>query len=176
MVRDTASQDSYISERVKEQLNLRIKDAVNVSIFEFGSEQSENKPYGSLEFYLHTNERKKTFFTAFLKHRISTQLNDFQISCKENYEHLPNWNLAESGEGERNADVLMGSESYWMFSTEKLLKEPDMSLFWIDLESQIGSKITVIFQTSDFAILVSLKNNPKMECVYEISVSASHSF
>ena len=90
MVCDTGSQDSYISERVKEQLNLRIKDAVNVSIFEFDSEKAENKPCDSLEIYLHTNERKETFFTAFLKHRISTQLNDFQISCKENYEHLPN--------------------------------------------------------------------------------------
>ena len=149
---------------------------MNASIFEFSSEKAENKPYVSLEIYLHTNERKKTFFTAFLKHSISTQLNDFQISCKENYEHLRNWNLAEFGEGERNADVLMGSDYYWMFSTEKLLKEPDISLFWIDLEFQIGSKITVILQNNDFAILVSVKNYRKMQCVCEISVSSACSF
>ena len=83
---------------------------MNVIIFEFGSEKAENKPYDSLEIYLHTNERKKTFFTAFLKHNISTRLNDFQISCKENYEHLRNLNLSESVEGERNANVLMGSD------------------------------------------------------------------
>ena len=97
MVQDSKSKGSYISERVKEELNLAIKDAVNFSILEFGSEKAENKPYDSLEIYLRTNERKKTFFTAFLKYRISTQLSDYQISCKENYELLRNLHLAESG-------------------------------------------------------------------------------
>ena len=41
MVCNSVSQDSYISERVKEQLNLEIKDAVNVSIFEFVSEKTK---------------------------------------------------------------------------------------------------------------------------------------
>ena len=63
MVRDTASQDSCISERVKEQLNLRIKVAVAVSIFECGSEKAENKPYDSLEIYLHTLFNSLTLFT-----------------------------------------------------------------------------------------------------------------
>ena len=99
-----------------------------------------------------------------------------QISCKENYEILWNLNLAESGEGERNAYVLMRNDYYWMFSTKKLLKEPDMSLSWIDLEFWLGSKITVILQTNDFTILVSVKNNPEMQCVDEISVSPSRSF
>ena len=33
---------------------MQIKDAMNVSIFEFGSEKAKNKPYNSLEIYLHT--------------------------------------------------------------------------------------------------------------------------
>ena len=101
MIHDSGSQSSYISERIKEQLNLEIKDEMNFSFLEFVSEKPEKKPYGPLEIHLHTNERKK--------HNISTQLNDFQISCKENYEHPLNLNLAESGEGESNANVLMGS-------------------------------------------------------------------
>ena len=44
MVHDSGSQGSYISERVKEELNLWIKDVVNVIIFEFGSEKAENNP------------------------------------------------------------------------------------------------------------------------------------
>ena len=99
MVCDSGWKGSYISERVKEQLNLQIKDAVNVSI-SILVVKKQNKHYDSLDFYLHTNERRKTFFNAFLKHNISTQLNDFQISSKENYEHLWNLNLGESGEGE----------------------------------------------------------------------------
>ena len=122
MVRDSGSKRSYISERVKQELNLGIKDAVNVSIFEFGSEKAANKPYDSLEIYLLTNERKKTFFNALLKQNISTQLSDYQISCKENYELLRNLNLAESGESERNANVLMGSDYYWMFFSGKIIK------------------------------------------------------
>lgn len=86
---------------------MRIKDVVNVIIFEFGNEKAENKSYDSLEIYLHTNKRKKTFFITFLEHNISTRLNDFQISCKENYEYLRNLNLSESVESERNANVLM---------------------------------------------------------------------
>ena len=39
MVHDPGLQGSCISERIKEQLNLQMKDAVNVSIFEFGSEK-----------------------------------------------------------------------------------------------------------------------------------------
>ena len=102
---------------------------MNVSFFEFGSEKPENEPYDSFEIYLDANKTKKTFFTAFLKHNISTQLNNFQISCKENYEHLRNLNLAESGDGERNPNVLMGSDYYWMSPMEKSLKETDMLLF-----------------------------------------------
>ena len=76
MVRAWGSQGSCISERVKEQLNLWIRDAVIVSIFEFGSDETENKTCDSLEIYLHTNKRKKIFFNAFLKHNIFTWLND----------------------------------------------------------------------------------------------------
>ena len=54
MVCDSGSVVSCIFERVKEQLNLQIKDAVNVSFFKFGSEKTENKPFDSLEIYLHT--------------------------------------------------------------------------------------------------------------------------
>ena len=54
MVCDSGSQGLCISERVKEQLNLRVKDAVNVNIFKFSSKKAENKPYDSFEIYLHT--------------------------------------------------------------------------------------------------------------------------
>ena len=101
---------------------MQIKDAVNVSFFSNMVVKKQNKPYNSLEIYWHTNGGKKTVFKAFLKHIVSTGLNDFQISCKENYEHLQKLNLRESGEGERNADVLMGSDYYWMFFSRKLIK------------------------------------------------------
>ena len=78
---------------------MQIKDAVNVSIFDLVVKK-QNKRYDSLDIYLHTYKRKKTFFNAFLKHIISTRLNNFQINSKENYEHLRNLNLAESGEDE----------------------------------------------------------------------------
>ena len=44
MVRGSGSKGSYISERIKEELNLGIKDAVNVSISEFGSEKQKINP------------------------------------------------------------------------------------------------------------------------------------
>ena len=91
-------------------------------IFEFGREKTQNKPYVSFEIYVFTNERKKTFCNAFLKYKISKQLNNYQKSCKKSCEHLWNLNLAKSGEGERNADVLMGSDYYWMFFSRKIVK------------------------------------------------------
>jgi hypothetical protein len=121
LILDSGSQRSFVTTRVKNQLNLDAEGTENLMIKTFGGEAEELQ---TCEF-LHLNiETESTYpdlsLTAFVVPAICQPLrHQTTQAAQEIYHHLEGLNLADlnAGEEELEVDILVGSDQYWNLIT-----------------------------------------------------------
>ena len=121
LILDSGSQRSFVTTRVKNQLNLDAEGTENLMIKTFGGEAEELQ---TCEF-LHLNiETESTYpdlsLTAFVVPTICQPLkHQTTQAAQEIYHHLEGLNLADlnTGEEELEVDILVGSDQYWNLIT-----------------------------------------------------------
>ena len=121
---DSGSQRSFISDRVRNFLGLKTISKENLSIYTFGNKDSSPQGVDMVRFFLrglNTNEVIRV--TGFSVPYICTPIqNQPLLATKENYEHLNGLMLADSGEGNFEIDVLIGSDFYWDVFTGQVVQ------------------------------------------------------
>jgi hypothetical protein len=121
LIFDSGSQQSYISNRIRNVLELPAIGTENLLIKTFGSEKEQpkscdvvkfslNKPGGGIHLYV----------DAFSVETICSPVSKQKIRvAKASYDHLSSLDLADSCDGKVDmpVDILIGSDYYWQFVT-----------------------------------------------------------
>ena len=121
LILDSGSQRSFVTTRVKNQLNLDAEGTENLMIKTFGGEAEELQTCEFLHFNIETESTYPDLsLTAFVVPTIC-QLLKYQTTqaAQKIYHHLEGLNLADlnTGEEELEVDILVGSDQYWNLIT-----------------------------------------------------------
>ena len=152
LIFDSGSQRSYITERAKGALCLRVSGKRDVNITTFGANESKGFTCEVVRVNVETREGKRVAMKLLTVPIICESLTGVSLSqCVQNYEHLQGLNLAdEINEGESvEFDILVGLDYYWEFVTGEILqgrKGPTAvysSLGWL-LSGPVVSKPTAL--------------------------------
>ncbi|CAB4004998.1 Hypothetical predicted protein [Paramuricea clavata] len=121
LILDSGSQRSFVTTRVKNQLNLDAEGTENLMIKTFGGEAEELQTCEFLHFNI---EIESTYpdlsLTVFVVPTIYQPLrHQTTQAAQEIYHHLEGLNLADlnTGEEELEVDILVGSDQYWNLIT-----------------------------------------------------------
>lgn len=135
---DAGSQKSYISKRIRDVLNLPTKNVENLTVATFENNESVASKVESVEFFmkgLHSDG--KILVHAHCVPTICLPLSDQPIKvAKQNYDHIKNLRLADTGEGDLAVDLLVGSDFYWSTLTGRVLRGDGSGP--VALESKVG--------------------------------------
>ena len=115
LILDSGSQRSFVTTRVKNQLNLDAEGTENLMIKTFGGETEELQTCEFLHFNIETESTYPDLSLTIcqpLRHQ-TTQ------AAQEIYHHLEGLNLADlnTGEEELEVDILVESDQYWNLIT-----------------------------------------------------------
>ena len=135
---DSGSQKSFISKRIRDVLKLTTKDTENLSIATFGKNESKITKVDCVEFSMKgLSNRDKILMKAYCVPTICLPLCDQRIKyAKENFEHIKDLDLADTGEGELDVDLLIGSDFYWSVFSGTVLRGDGCGP--VALESKVG--------------------------------------
>jgi len=118
---DTGSQLSYISKELRHRLNLKTIERKEIFIKAFGSISSKE----TLEKVtvkiktLDGNIREIDCFVKDICHPLTAQNTTLTA---DNYPHLRKLRLADPNQGNCNIDILIGSDNYWSFMTNEIVR------------------------------------------------------
>ena len=117
LILDSGSQRSFVTTRVKNQLNLDAEGTENLMIKTFGGKAEELQTCEFLHFNIETESTYPDLsLTAFVVPTICQPLkHQTTQAAQEIYHHLEGLNLADlnTGEEELEVDILVGSDQYW---------------------------------------------------------------
>ena len=129
IILDGASQRSYVTERIREALNLPVVHSESLTINPFGSPTLEFTSTGIhqqckvLNLCMGTLDSDDVTLSAICVPVISSPV---QGQCPRqamsSYSHLAGLTLADDCEGEANIDILVGADQYWNFVTGRLIR------------------------------------------------------
>ena len=114
---DSGSQRSYITNRVRNQLNLSTEKTETMVIKTFGSEQERIQTCDSVKFVLKSqHDQAEISLSPYAVPMICEPLqHQFTSQAQQSYDHLRDLNLADCSTGIDNSevDVLIGCDQYW---------------------------------------------------------------
>ena len=121
LILDSGIQRSFVTTRVKNQLNIDAEGTENLMIKTFGGEAEELQTCEFLHFNIETESTNPDLsLTAFVVPTICQLLrHQTTQAAQEIYHHLESLNLADlnTGEEELEVDILVGSDQYWNLVT-----------------------------------------------------------
>ena len=116
VILDSRSQRSYITNQVRNQLDLPTERTDTMVIKTFGSEEERIQTCDSVKFVLKSqHDQSEINFSAYVVPKICEPLQHQFIShAQQSYDHLQNLNLADCSTGIDNSevDVLIGCDQY----------------------------------------------------------------
>ena len=123
LIFDLGSNDSYITEQLRDKLELREIGSHKMKIHGFGGNSVGVKRYGLCSLLLQSFRGGKKFpFTAFVVPRISSPVKA-NYSSFSSYTHLSRMQLAEnSNDSETEISILIGADQYHRFVTGELVR------------------------------------------------------
>ena len=122
---DSGSQRTYISSRLRDQLQLPTRQTESLRIKTFGSTESRDQHYEIVELGLKLKNGDDLKLVALVVPFICNPLTAQPIShSKDRYCHLLGLDLADSAEIDDvlDVDILIGSDSYWTLVTGRVLR------------------------------------------------------
>ena len=118
---DTGSQQSYVTDKVKNALSLRCHEKRMMSLMTFGASDKRAQTYDVVRIGVTTKDSQTQEMEFLCTPLICRPLTTQPINlCKERYRHLAGLELADANQGEDDqmeVDLLIGSEYYWWFVT-----------------------------------------------------------
>lgn len=135
---DCGSQRSYITDRVKNSLQLLTKRTENIYIKTFGSSVGDIKRCEVVELCVVARNGSKIYIETLVVPMICDPLNSQSISdVQECYDHLVDLDLADGDDMDTTfqIDVLIGSDNYWELITGKVKRGKDGPMA---LETKVG--------------------------------------
>lgn len=120
MVLDAGSQRSYITNRVKDALQLRPEGHQHISVVTFGSNQRNSQDCEIVRIHMKLKDGSakefKLFAVPLICQPVAAQLIKL---CVERYNHLSPLDLADFSDGTApmNVDMLIGADYYWELTT-----------------------------------------------------------
>ena len=117
VILDSGSQRSYITNRVRNQLNLPTEKTETMVIKTFGSEEERIQTCDSVKFVLKSqHDQAEISLSAYAVPMICEPLqHQFTSQAQQSYGHLRDLKLADCSTGIDNSevDVLIGCDQYW---------------------------------------------------------------
>ena len=120
---DSGSQRTYITSRLSKALSLHPSHTETLYVKTFGSTQGEERNCDVVDLGIITKEEGSLSLSALIVPIICSPLMSQPISySKEHYDHLRELDLADAAEVEDalEADILIGSDSYWKLVTGRV--------------------------------------------------------
>ena len=124
-VMDSGSQRTYITSRLRYQLNLTTKRREFLRIKTFGATETQDMDCDIVELGVQIEDDETMKFSAIVVPSICNTLTSQPIDySSQSYDHLSNLELADSAEmtDAIEIDVLIGSDMYWEFVTGEVIR------------------------------------------------------
>lgn len=135
MMLDSGSQRTYVSERVKNILNIPTKGTERLEISTFGNNQTSNQIASNIELSLISSNKQSIPIQALAVPFICLPVrNQPSEAAKGHFEKL-NLNYADSGL-DNEIDLLVGSDYYWELVTGKIHQGKEAGL--VAMETKVG--------------------------------------
>ena len=124
IVLDSGSQRSYLTQRVKEALELPVIGKQHLSIAAFGTKRREPRQCEVVHLVVRTKMGRNHELDLFIVPHICDPLTVQPVStCTKIYGHLSQIDLADTSNEElREVDMLIGSDFYWDFMTGEVIR------------------------------------------------------
>ena len=122
---DSGSQRTYVTSRIRDQLNLPSVGAESLRIKTFGATETQNTPCDIVELGVNIEENETLKLTALVVPFICNPLTSQPINFSgQSYDHLIGLELADSAEVSDvlEIDMLIGSDSYWSLVTGQVIR------------------------------------------------------
>ena len=123
IILDGGSQRSYVTERIRDALNLPISHSESGTIKPFGSNTGTHQQCKVVNLCIGTLGKEDVTLSAVCVPVISSPV---QGQCPRqavsNYPHLVGLTLADDCEGEADIDILVGADQYWNLVTGRLIQ------------------------------------------------------
>ena len=157
---DLGSQRSYVTAKVQEALNLKRVRSESMIIKTFGSDDGDQRACDIVELRILTKDGGSlTFSTVVVPHICDPVQMQPITPCKGVYQHLSDFELADSGDGttELEVDMLIGSDYYWRLVTGRVVRGPkgptavETRLGWVlsgPVEGEVQDETVVNFVTT----------------------------
>ena len=123
IILDGGSQRSYVTERIRDALNLPVAHSESLTINPFGSNTGIHQQCKVVNLCMGTLDSDDVTLSAICVPVISSPV---QGQCPRqemsSYSHLAGLTLADDCEGEANIDILVGVDQYWNFVTGRIIR------------------------------------------------------
>ena len=117
---DTGSQQSYVTQNIREVLNLKPSDKQAITVMTFGSNEQSDQVCDVVKIGVETQDgngqEMKLFAVPLICQPLSTQPIDLSPSRCQHLSDLDMADVPNHGEG-MNIDILIGLDYYWNFVT-----------------------------------------------------------
>ena len=123
-IMDTGSQRTFITCRLKEELDLPVVRKETLHIKTFGSSESHNTACDVVQLGLATDDAVLTMTALVVPHICNPLTSQPICHSKENFSHLLDLDLADSADPSDTLeiDVLIGSDHYWELVTGRVVR------------------------------------------------------
>ena len=132
---NTGSEQSYVTDKVKNALLLRCHERRTMSLMTFGASDKRAQTYDVVRIGVTTRDSQKQETEFICTSLICRPLTAQPINlCKEKYRHLAGFELADANQGtddEMEVNLLIGSDYYWWFATGEGLVAIYTKLGWV---------------------------------------------
>ena len=128
LILDSGSQRSYVTTRVREQLNLPTERRQTIAIKTFGSSDEHTQSVDVVQLCVAAENGEEVQLSAFVVPLICDPLQRQCIARAGNtYAHLKGLNLADhcTSDNDVVVDILVGSDHYWNFVSGRVIRGKD---------------------------------------------------
>ena len=125
VILDSCSQKTYVTTRLKDELNIPSFSTKEILIKEFGNEQGTLKTCETIQLAVHCADNLTVYINAFVVDLICSPLSHQAIDfAQANYSHLRNLPLADSGDGSQDLeiDILIGADFVHLFMLDQVIR------------------------------------------------------
>ena len=120
---DGGSQFSYISKELRHELKLKTIERNEVIIKAFGKTSSK-EIMEKVRLNIKTIDDRMISIECYVKDICYPLTGQNTVLAAEKYKHLRNLNLADPNYGTSHIDILVGSDYYWSFVTNDIIRGP----------------------------------------------------
>ena len=128
LILDSGSQRSYVTTRVREQLNLPTERRQTIAIKTFGSSDEHTQSVDVVQLCVAAENGEEVQLSAFVVPLICDPVQRQYVAKAGNtYAHLKGLNLADhcTGDNDVAVDILVGSDHYWNLVSGRVIRGED---------------------------------------------------